>query len=77
MPTPTSLTFAELYEGAAVICRRLGLSKLHILGDDGRPIATFEVKKPGWLARIDQPRYSPGEAAVNVSLVLSRRRAGR
>lgn len=66
----TPIYFADLYGGAGVVCRRLGLSKLHILDDDGALVATYR-KRPGCLARIDRPRYVPGEPAVNVGLVLA------
>lgn len=67
------ISFADLWEGAGRLCLRLGLAKIHILSDEGRPIATYE-KKPGFFGRIDESRYVVGEPAVNVSLVLASRR---
>lgn len=75
--TPSTVTFAELYRGSERLCRRMGLRRLHVLADDGRPIATFELRRevPG---RIDHATdYRPGEPAASVGLVLACGRRGR
>lgn len=62
------LTFADLYIGSIHLCRRLGVRRLTIATDTGRPIATFE-RRPG-LDRIGNPSPHPGDVTANVSLVL-------
>lgn len=68
---PTAPTFADLWPGALRLCRRLGLKRLHILSNDGRPIATFE-RREDLDGRIDDPAdYRPDEPAATVALVLA------
>ncbi len=76
--TPSPVTFADLYRGSERLCRRMGLRRLHVLADDGRPIATFELRPEVLGGRIDHPTdYRPGEPAASVALVLACGRRGR
>lgn len=71
--------FAELWPRAAWLARQLGLERIHIVDDLGRPVARFR-RIDGIGGRIDPAsELPPGEPAVNLAFLFaaSRRRSSR